>query len=99
MDGSAPLPSDLIKRNGETRMVEIVFTGKVGWSYRKEKLTESFPIQPSGLIRFTITIPDNFTSIDMRVSVSIGICIYMFRNVFTSIPCLIWEQDTARQTN
>ena len=83
MDGSAPLPSDLIKRNGETRMVEMVFTGSTArWPYRREKLTQSFPILPSGLVRFALTIPDNFTKIDMRVSVSSVICIDMFKKIF-----------------
>ncbi|KAI0220559.1 hypothetical protein LSAT2_027943 [Lamellibrachia satsuma] len=67
MDGTPPLPSDLLKKNGQAEMVQIVFTGKVGtrWPYKYEKLNESFQIQPSGLVRFSIDVPNNFSSIEM----------------------------------
>ena len=76
MDGTPPLPSDLLKKNGQAEMVQIVFTGKIGtgYPYQYERLNESFMIQPSGLIRFTVDVPDNFSSIDMSVGVSCVIC-------------------------
>ncbi|KAK2163263.1 hypothetical protein NP493_1472g00004 [Ridgeia piscesae] len=66
MDGSAPLPSDLVKINGEMRMVEMVFTGKVG--NERQELNGRYPIQPSGLVRFFIKVPENFTTIDMTAT-------------------------------
>ncbi|KAK2183567.1 hypothetical protein NP493_304g01028 [Ridgeia piscesae] len=66
MDGSAPLPSDLVKINGEMRMVEMVFTGKVG--NERQELNGRYPIQPSGLVRFSIKVPENFTTINMTAT-------------------------------
>ena len=76
MDGTPPLPSDLLKKNGQAETVQIVFTGKIGtqWPYKYERLNETFPIQPSGLTRFTVDVPENFNSIAISVCVNCVIC-------------------------
>ena len=73
MDGTPPLPSALLKMNGQAETVHIVFTGKIGTN-TYERLNENFPIQPSGLIRFSIDVPGNFRSINISVGVSFIIC-------------------------
>ena len=93
MDGSAPLPSDLVKINGEMRMVEMVFTGKVG--NERQELNRRYPIQPSGLVRFSIKVPGNFTTIDMTVSVDITVRVVIQKGILSTLQYFACKHDSA----
>ena len=71
VDGSPPLPSDLIKSDGEEETLQIIFTGQIGtqWPYKQKRLNETFVIQSSGLVRFSIRVPDDFDKITISVRI------------------------------
>ena len=93
MDGSAPLPSDLVKINDEMRMVEMVFTGKFG--NETQELNGHYPIQPSGLVRFSIKVPKVFTTIDMTVSVDVTIRVVIKKGILSTLQYFACEHDSV----
>ena len=70
MDDSPPHPVDLIDNNGEAKRLKMDFQGSISKpKYSTVNLNESFTIMPSGLVRFSIDVPDNFNKLDITVSV------------------------------
>ena len=58
-----------MKQDGEEQRLQIVFTGRIGtqWPYKQKRLNETFSIQSSGLVRFSIRVPDDFDKITITV--------------------------------